>query len=606
MTLSLFGRYEPWEQITSAEPVVSGSHPLHQYHGYLGAQSLLWTGTMCCYDPFFQAGYPKTPVFDAGSRPAALFSLAAGGEFNPAAYKIGLAVCCLLVPLLLIVAARGFLLCGWGTATAVLLGLAVWWGSPAQTVFHTGELDLLMASLMLLAHTGLLIRFDRAPGVLAWLGLFVTAALGWFAHPLLFALVVPLLLVYYLGAGVRHRTLLWHVSLLGCQVGAVALNTFWMIDWIIHWWIHAPLARNPELLAHRTLRSIWEAPLWGQPMDRTLAAVLLGSGLFGVALLNARKRRIPCRLLALGSGGFLLLAILGISLDFWGRIGTADLLMPALWFAVPAAAYAFMETFKAVVAFFPSIWLRVCAAIIMASLIVYPLYKYFDVVAPHFTDVQPLAIGLRAEQQQLVRLLVEKTNKDARILWEDRTPKAESSRWPVFLPLLTGRSFVGGLDPNGSIEYSQAGFVRFRLGGKSIKDYGDADLKQYCRRYNIGWVVAWSPAVVQRLQRWQDAVYLGEVCDGEKGRLFQIKRSASFTLYGKATVLEAHYRQITLGDVQPKNGKVILSFHYLSNLRASPSRVRIEPQTDAHDPVPLLRLHLDKPAVRVTITWDKP
>ena len=41
--------------------------------------------------PAFQAGYPKTPVFDSGSRPAELFLLLAGGRFCPAAYKLGLA-----------------------------------------------------------------------------------------------------------------------------------------------------------------------------------------------------------------------------------------------------------------------------------------------------------------------------------------------------------------------------------------------------------------------------------------------------------------------------------------------------------------------------------
>src|SRR5262249_44351131 len=72
-TLTLFGPDGPWERLLNNEPIISGRHPLHLYHGYLGAQSLRERGTTCCYDPFFQAGYPKTPVFDSGSRPAELF-----------------------------------------------------------------------------------------------------------------------------------------------------------------------------------------------------------------------------------------------------------------------------------------------------------------------------------------------------------------------------------------------------------------------------------------------------------------------------------------------------------------------------------------------------
>src|SRR6516225_1374198 len=98
MTLSLFGPDHAWERLLNDRPIVSGRHPLHLYHGYLGARSLAERGTLSCYDPAFQAGYPKTPVFDSGSRPAEMFLSLAGGAYRPAAYKLGLALCCLLVP----------------------------------------------------------------------------------------------------------------------------------------------------------------------------------------------------------------------------------------------------------------------------------------------------------------------------------------------------------------------------------------------------------------------------------------------------------------------------------------------------------------------------
>ena len=67
MTLTLFGPDHPFRHLFSVEPIVSGKHPLHLYHGYLGAYSFYKTGTLCCYDPNFQAGYPKTPVFDGAT-----------------------------------------------------------------------------------------------------------------------------------------------------------------------------------------------------------------------------------------------------------------------------------------------------------------------------------------------------------------------------------------------------------------------------------------------------------------------------------------------------------------------------------------------------------
>ena len=56
----------------------------------------------------------------------------------------------------------------------------------------------------MLAHIALLIRFNRNPGLRVWTGLLVTGAFGWLAQPMLFPIALPLLLIYYLSAGVRH------------------------------------------------------------------------------------------------------------------------------------------------------------------------------------------------------------------------------------------------------------------------------------------------------------------------------------------------------------------------------------------------------------------
>jgi len=107
MTLGLFGCRDEPRRLLDDRPVLSGRHPLHQYHGLLGARSLLRRGGLSCYDPAFHAGYPKTPVFDGGSRPAELALAAAGGGWNPAAYKAALAATVAVVPLLLWLTGRG-------------------------------------------------------------------------------------------------------------------------------------------------------------------------------------------------------------------------------------------------------------------------------------------------------------------------------------------------------------------------------------------------------------------------------------------------------------------------------------------------------------------
>jgi hypothetical protein len=111
-----------------------------------------------------------------------------------------------------------------------------------------------------------------------------------FALALLFALLVPVVLIYYLSVGARHR-LIWHVALLGGLTAAVVANLFWLIDWLNYWWIRAPLRIETNLISHRTLHTLWEAPLWGSSTDRALAV-----GLFAAAALGVIQSRTQSKL----------------------------------------------------------------------------------------------------------------------------------------------------------------------------------------------------------------------------------------------------------------------------------------------------------------------
>src|SRR5436190_19303299 len=55
-TLQLFGTENPWQRLIDNQPIISGRHPLHLYHGCLGARAFLATRRLSCYDPAFQAG----------------------------------------------------------------------------------------------------------------------------------------------------------------------------------------------------------------------------------------------------------------------------------------------------------------------------------------------------------------------------------------------------------------------------------------------------------------------------------------------------------------------------------------------------------------------
>ena len=91
----------------------------------------------------------------------------------------------------------------------------------------------------------------------------------------------PLVLIYYFSVGARHR-LSWHLSLWGALLGGAVVNSFWLVDWLDYCWIRAPLQAELPLLAHRTLATVWAAPLWGEHADRVWTSVLFCAAVVGV------------------------------------------------------------------------------------------------------------------------------------------------------------------------------------------------------------------------------------------------------------------------------------------------------------------------------------
>src|SRR5207248_10236349 len=116
------GAFGGWGGVTDDRPVMAGRHPLHLYHGTLGAESFRDRRQTACYDPAFQAGYPKTPVFDGGSRPAELVLAVVGTRHAPAAYKVMLFALGALAPLAFALSARGAGVSAAGACLAASVG----------------------------------------------------------------------------------------------------------------------------------------------------------------------------------------------------------------------------------------------------------------------------------------------------------------------------------------------------------------------------------------------------------------------------------------------------------------------------------------------------
>jgi hypothetical protein len=596
ITFTLFGPEHHEQHLLDRQPIISGKHALHLYHGYLAARAFQDHGTLSSYDPAFQAGYPQTPIFDNGSRPAAFFQTLAGSEYSPQAYKLGLALSCLAIPLFLYLAGRGAGISAAGSCLAALGAVLAFWSTPGRQMLEAGDLHIILTAAAVVLQLGLLNAVHRGSSLRAWLGLFAASTLAWFAEPSVAAAGLVLVVISYLSIAKRHRAP-WHIALAATVGGSIFINWFWLGDWFHHWWIRSGLSLDMPLLSHRTMHTIWSAPLWGDEVDRTVAVSLLALAMIGAWCFPAGCPAGPT--CAIGGVTFLILAAAGVACEPLGRLGGARLLVPGLWFLSVPAAHAVSSAGAWLVGHLSG-WLRgLVAAALLLGMMGMASRAPCRTILIRFAGTDPFRIGLEPEDGALVETLAKRTSGDSRILWEDEM--RGDYFWTPLLPVLTGRAYLGGLDPDRTIEHSYATLVNGNLAGRSIASWSDADLEDFCRRYNIGWIVCSSSASTARLRSRSTA---GGQAIEVGNRLLVPMPSHSFALKGQARLLQADSEHIALGDLVPQDGKVVLSLHYHAGIRASPSRVKIEREPDPADPIPFIRLQLTAPLARVTLRWD--
>lgn len=604
LALALFGPGRSWDAVRDERPVLSGKHPLHLYHGTLGAATFRSTRNAACYDPAFQAGYPKTPVFDGGSRPAELFALVGGSGYHPAAYKRGLFAFLLLIPIAFIAAARGAGVPPGAAVLAGCVGVLLGWSPAVRQMLEAGQLDLLAAGLAAAVFVPWLGAYARNPGVESWLVLATLAVVGWYAHPLVWLGLGPILFAFYLVFAPRHGPG-WHLGLVGIVTCGIAPNAWWLVDWARFWWLRQPSEGDQIPLPE------WGAILGGVGDYANLCVGLPGGpaiplvALGGVIFLWVTRR---CASAGLAVVAVLTAVALARVAGAWPRMPSdvpARVAPLAAAFLVPAAAFGTWELLRRVS------FANVGAVLAAGGMVVVawadgpgdPLARGLGV------HPDPLLIGFTDEQQQLLTAIEKHTTPDARVLWDDADPR---SAWTgsALLPVYTNRAFLGGLDVDAEIEHGYCSLSNQHLNGRPLSEWSDAELTAFCRWYNVGWVVCRGGRTAERWARYTPAKVVTRLTEsGQPVLLFAIDRPRSFVLSGSATWESADAKRVVLTDVCPNpSGEIDLSLHAFEGLRVFPSLVKLESVLDptGRDPIHHIRLRAPGPIPRVTIVWERP
>jgi len=595
LALPLFGSFAG---IRDAQPILDGRHPLHLYHGSLGAEAFRDRLAVTCYDPNFQAGYPKTPVFDAGSRPAELFLAFSGEAFDASRYKWGVFVICTMVPLIFVAAARNFGVRPAGSILAGACGAMLWWLPEVQTLLKAGQLDLLLCGLAEIAFLGGLARYSTDAGPTAWLSMVFASVLGWYVQPLAWLGTIPVLALYYLLNAPRHG-LAWHLGFFAVLPASLAPNAGWLIDWGRFWWLRQAFCEgNPWPTWRELLGSIERDAIHFAPEAFTIVLIIFG--ILGTMAMLRQKRGSHALLLLSAAACTAIAARMGA---VWlpGRAAALDhatMLLPAL--ATIPAAFAIIELFQH--------WRIATVWAIFASAIPAGFALFPDRVPVEWRiNAEPFQLGFSAEQQRFVQFLNHRTGPAARILIEDGDTVRTGWNWTALLPAYTERSYLGGLDPEGGIEHLTCGMKQGKLLNRPFEEWPSAERAAFCERYNVGWVICRSEAAVEFWVTEPMAREIGRFDDGGEVVVYELERPHSFVRSGGGIVERADSERIVLRDLVPDDqGYVRLSFHFQRELRATPLTVMVEADPDSSDPVPLMRLRLPGPVSRVTLRWQHP
>ena len=156
--------------VDNDHPVIVVDHAIHLYHGALGSRFLREHGTTWGYDPFFMAGYPETPVWDSSSNLSILFQSLAGGGYHPRAYNIGLLTCSILAMVSIPAGAAAAGVELWEIAMATILGWLYFHCGWPDVFWRSGLFGFVSASCGAVLLIGLLLAFERRPGVKRWGG----------------------------------------------------------------------------------------------------------------------------------------------------------------------------------------------------------------------------------------------------------------------------------------------------------------------------------------------------------------------------------------------------------------------------------------------------
>jgi MFS family permease len=601
-----------WSTILSDEPIVQVDHALHLYHGWLGARFLRDYGYSWGYDPFFMAGYPKTPFHDPSSGLAELSLWLAGSSYSPAAYKLGLLLTMLTTPVL--VAGGAWLLGCDRNAVALTVLVQSWyyWTGYSRVLLDSGLYGFLWGSAWTVVVLGLLSRWFARPTVGNWIGLAGATTISIFVHPTVAIMLLGPVTALYLGVG-RFRGIRWHLATWLAAILAGLANGFWLVPMYRLW----PLRQVQYVFMLDPPSFVFDYFVG----DR-FAQLLLLLAVVGLFVWHRSGRRS-----AMFAVSVMVLILFGLT--FFGGLWKATQGLEPRRFLVPLSFWLAVAAGPAMGAIANRLTIGTARQVVRAAILavaagVVVLWlaqgRVFTIGYQMIAHRRPFSVGLKPPMLELVEWIRTHTNNSARILFEDQlrlleNTEPESVHWSCLLPILTGREFIGGQYQVTPLVHHVASFGDFHLAGRPVDTILPLDLAEILDRYNVGWIICWSPRAKLAFDAFTQARYLGSLPRystrpaENQYFLYRVDRRPSYFAQGTGRVVAVDLNRIELSDLVPDADTIVLRYHWLAGLQTTPV-VRLEKVLVGNDPVGFIGIRTDDPVSHLVIenayrAWDR-
>jgi hypothetical protein len=314
--------------------------------------------------------------------------------------------------------------------------------------------------------------------------------------------------------------------------------------------------------------------------EKGLRLALLALGAVGVVQLLGSKQKSLGIMLAAG------LAAL-FSISYFGSLLPLLKAWQPLRFKV---AYDLLLALAA--AFAVASWARrrnsVSAPVIILPLIFAGAAFLFNLAATESQGTMRLRTVVRAEINQIVDWIRTETPANGRVLFEESGDETGFVYDGMYLSSFAAhwgdRELIGGPINLYNDRHHFAAFHSGKLFKRDIHRLGDDEIRNYFRLYNVGAVVAFHPASIQRLQSVAGLVSL----DRRIGpvHLMKVNQPLSWFFQGDGRV-EAALGRLKVSDV--KSREIILKYHWVEGLKSvPPAKMSFVSMLD--DPIPFIKI----------------